>query len=509
MWLCIDNTGDKLASNAKLIQSGDFDKYTRKLEIELHDIRIDSDGFVAVLREAGIGQQWWPQIKMLRIISCMMQSDYVQGNANAEPAAREVADAISKTLPSITEIDYIQTVMDEEMDMDLEYPCLSVIELANRYSSQLRKANLGLCADCFSMELLRDLSVPQQLTHLDIHMNTRERQMLPTIFAPMLQYLRIDLASPDITWNWFNSGNEDEVCFSQLLALEITFNRDDLPGLTYHNGNLRNIGAATFRSDYHDAAKQVHFPVLEKLRVLRIPYVDNSFYRLFEDSPLKDITLDQPIGVQGRIPAKILANLMRMDVAVYYGHLVLQFDDNGHGPPIVDETSYKQALARLMTSPSTAFSARVYLSTEEEVALPDTLAWTSIRRLDLDFEIDMKSALVVIAQMPELQHLVFRMSPLYLNRASAEDASQSKRHGEQERAANSSVECLVLNINPSDELEERSLRYLLSSILPSTPSLLKLAVHEVLVEAAKRIVSDPANSLEPMARQLEITPYKR
>ncbi|KAJ1963016.1 hypothetical protein GGI12_002303 [Dipsacomyces acuminosporus] len=74
---------------------------------------------------------------------------------------------------------------------------------------------------------------------------------------------------------------------------------------------------------------------------------------------------------------------------------------------IQEQSVCEQAVANILTSPSTARSARLGLDYMEVISLPDTLAWNAITKLELGFNIDVAAVITVLTQMPMLKHVEF------------------------------------------------------------------------------------------------------
>ncbi|KAJ1963639.1 hypothetical protein GGI12_001936 [Dipsacomyces acuminosporus] len=499
--------GDDIHSNAVLLQSYKCVAYARELEIDFEDDFFTFAYFMHNLKEAGIAQTIWPNITTLKIYGRFLRHEPID-DSNKDSVGlvvKEIADIFSMHMPRIIEIECIQTIEAEQWHVNSEHPCLLIPELASRYSAQLRKLHLGI----YCGYLANGLSIPRLLTHLDIDMGGYERRVLPRVFAASLQFLRIDNASPDITWNWFNNGGNDDdehIWFSSLSSLAIEFDTYS-SSQTGYRPNPTSIGTAAFQSDYRHAAKRVHFPVLSKLKVGFYPFMDGSFYQLFKGCKLKNIDIELPLKAHYTIPAQILARLARMNVTINYNKLQLQRENGSQGESSLEKLAYGRGISNLMALKSTVQSARVKLCYFETISLPTTVAWSSVQRLELDCFVDVESIHVLLASMPRLRHLGLYMRASYLNATSigSVTTATTRQAERQIRIVNKRVEYLELKI--FDEMTKRGLLHLLSDILPLVPSLLRLVVNRGLVHDARSIVLDPANSLEWMSQQLEVSPW--
>ncbi|KAJ1954249.1 hypothetical protein GGI12_005835, partial [Dipsacomyces acuminosporus] len=261
-------------------------------------------------------------------------------------------------------------------------------------------------------------------------------------------YLRITNISPDISWNWFDSGDGNDVWFSSLKNLQITFG-PWIGNLTYyHRGDVSRLRLSSCYTDYREVTKRVHFPALEKLRIRPFTLWDDEFYSLFKDSPLKHVDIQSPQGSEHHIPAWMLATATSLRVHLAYEVSQFKTRNDGQHPVVSKIESYEEALLRLLSSPSAARSARISTLTSRALSLPSTWAWYSVENLRLDFCVSMQSIRAVLAQMPKLDSFSFHLQPQHQEGECNDEASTSRLQNQQQQqqVANSNVICIeVLN----------------------------------------------------------------
>ncbi|KAJ1961838.1 hypothetical protein GGI12_003021 [Dipsacomyces acuminosporus] len=501
--LVIEYSNSGTRSNASFILAGGYVEHARALEVRVNNRAADSIDLVAKLDEAGVGKAAWSCINELVIKNnySWFENGQARGVKGTASAMKQAVEYLFKHAPNITRLGYEHKGAGGiGRGRTNEYTYLLASKLVNRYSPQLRKLALSLAGD----RLPNSLSFPRQLTLLNISMGGHEHQISATIFAPSLECLTITNASPDITWSWFDSGDGNDVWFSSLKQLSIEFDSAaETYGQSYHSGNLTAIDTSNFKSDYRATAKRAHFVALEKLAIVCYPYTDGSFYELFKGCPLKDINIELPQGLDYHIPPQLLANLANLHIEIDYYYLEFQTGDEDDSP-LAKKEVYERAIAELLSSPSTANAVNLVVNEIHTFSLAGSMAWNSVRVLELGLYVDMPSIYAVLAHMPKLQHLVCRMSDRYLDTACDNSGSAVDPKNRQLPVVNQSVEYISLYLADDSGFPDRGLPQCLSNLLPLVPSLLKLKVNYDLVDAARGFLSDPSSSLEWMSKQLEI-----
>ncbi|KAJ1955945.1 hypothetical protein GGI12_005441 [Dipsacomyces acuminosporus] len=358
-----------------------------------------------------------------------------------------------------------------------EYPSLLGPELASRYQDQVHKVHLGMHATY----LPEGYFLPRQLSSLHVDMNSHEKQVLLQISAPSLQSLTILNASPDITWSWFDSGNGNDVWFNKLLSADFRFDQFEPPRSCYHKSNLATRRMPIHKSDYHNAAKRAHFPVLEKLRIKWYPYLDNSFYDLFDVCQLKEIGVRIPLGISHHIPGQLLATVEHMDVSFEYPTLVYQADIDSYKPSASQKLGLQQTITNPVSSPSAVRSVCLSASYFKGVSFPDTFAWRSIQILELELDADVRLIFDVLAKLPKLQKLILYTPRLHVSNGENGDSGIVRHITQHAGTVNKAISHLLFSVEEVGKLAKRDLGYLLTNLLPLVPSLLRLEVTHSLL----------------------------
>ncbi|KAJ1961596.1 hypothetical protein GGI12_003163 [Dipsacomyces acuminosporus] len=497
----IDFNEPYTVSNAKAILNGSYIAFARKLEIIIrHDI--DSVNLVELLERVGFGKTVWTDVTKLEILFPYDSYDGLVGNDLREsiPTLEQMVDYLHNLLPNIKDVSYAQKKYPNVMGKKINKNLFLVPNLIQLYSTQIHRVTMdisGYHKDGYWF--------PRQLTCLTISMGYIETAKSAKIFAPLLQFLKITCASTDITWNWFDSDDSgNDVWFTNLTRLSIEFSSFPL-GKSYHNGDLSNINSSKFCSEYLDSAKRVHFPALQNLEVLYYPFSDDSFYRVFEGCPLRKAVLGTPNRARAHIAPCLLSNISDIDVAIQYHYT--QFEDEAQQPAVSKEDAYNEGVARLLSSPSVAQYACVRVQNNDTVTLPSALAWSSVKRLELNAYIDMTSLHTILAHMPLLKSLRFKASSLCINSMRHEGTSADAQARQQPVVINKSLVQMAMYINDCSKLSEGSLQYCLLNVLLLVPSLLKLRVNQNLVGVCSETVFDPDSAFGWISRQLEIAPW--
>ncbi|KAJ1959868.1 hypothetical protein GGI12_004111 [Dipsacomyces acuminosporus] len=461
-------------SNAEQIIKYKLTSYVRVFDVEFRNRRFEDIDPLAVFHELRVDKVVWGRVK--RLAMCYPSSK--SGN-DASVIVKWMLLFFGEYMPGITELEY-------------RSPSWPVFE-----GSVMQRCHCAL----FSEFACQYSALSSKLTHLTVCMDSSERRVLALAFAPALQFLRITHASPDITWNWFDSNDGNDIWFRSLKTLQIEFSL----GPQAHRPTYLSHNLSAFSSSYRGVVRRVHFPQLEMLAIRPYCFWDDSFHRLFEGCPLKQINIDSPKGAKNHIPPTMLASIADLKLHVSFDNS--QFD-NRRSPGSAKEAAYNQSLAKLFSAATVA--QRVELSTDSltTLLLPGELRWTFVESLYLAFWIDMKSIYTVLAHMPRLRNFSFH---LYLKHSEAADSSAASTGGadqQQLRTANSAVKFIEIFNPGTSALPRDALLYCLKNLLPLVPSLSSLKVSYHLVSYASKVVADPANSLEWISEQLVIAHSK-
>ncbi|KAJ1965922.1 hypothetical protein GGI12_000443 [Dipsacomyces acuminosporus] len=501
--LSVDCNSADLTSKARLAIAGGYTQCPQTLEVVLTGTPIEKINLVEKLNDAGVGDAVWPCIKKLHFTneprhdSARKTHDFKGTIA----AAKTFIDYLAKHLPSVRDIgfvDHLDTVFGER---DYVYLSEFVSGLFKRYVANLDNVLLFIP----TTEVTSYFWFPKQLTHLTLSMDGHENAMVPKIFAPSLQYLSMYETSPDITWNWFDSGSSGtDTWFSSLKELHIAFTIYKVFQTTYHNGDLSNVDVDAFGSSYHASARRVYFPALETLDIKNYKFSDGSFYNLFRTCPLKKVNIATPLDAKHHIPSWMFGSAKDVHVQLKYDYSGL-YDGEYHGNPMdLERAACESSLAHILSTPSAARSAVLHTMCFQSISLPDKIAWSSIQRLELHFGISIKSIYNVIAYTHKLRRLSFFLCPDYVAHSSDNLHIDLMRRYQDSDLNNTDLEDIAINVYGVDQSMLSILSHCLCYMLPLVSSLKTLRVTRGLAKQAKNVVLDRSNPFMAPLRKLEI-----
>ncbi|KAJ1957358.1 hypothetical protein GGI12_005049 [Dipsacomyces acuminosporus] len=493
-------------SNALAALKCGYVRYAKVLELDIQEILIEELDLAGTMERVGIAEATWPQITKLKISNEYEEAMHTEGDLafKGDAATAKALMAFFRNhMPNIEDIEFIDAVFnDTDMERDFTYIYSLITGLFETYATKVRNASLNID----TRQMVNEFWFPTQLTHLVVNMRSYERRMLPKILAPSLKCLSIIEASPDITWSWFYSSDNDNnnVWFNNLKQLEIEFFYFDAMQ-SYHSGDLATYDVSALMSDYKEDAKHVHFPVLEFLELLCYPYKDDSFYRVFEGCPLRKLSTGSPLDARHCIPPSLLANLDELCAMPEFDPSVYNAGERNRATAISHEKFHEMAFAKLLSTPSTVRSAILEMHPSyDTISLPEQLAWSEVRKLDLRLRTDMRSIFAILAQMPKLRCLRFSLSKSYLHSEHCGHYSTVQLGEPDQHEQNKSVELLHINFRDNRPLTKGCLQFCLSKILPLVPRLLKLKVNATLVDMFKEVVTDLDSSSQPISKVIEV-----
>ncbi|KAJ1964308.1 hypothetical protein GGI12_001505 [Dipsacomyces acuminosporus] len=501
----------KVFSNAKLAIDNGFLDYARVLKIKITDAGIEAVDLITHLYEAGIDKAIWPAIYKLDISnydevrfgdSNDVDLNYEENFESTPVTTKKIVDYFCKHVPGVKSVEYTDTLSMVTPNRDYEYLGMLLSELFKRYSVQIATSSMLLVPS----RLTGLFNFPQHLTHLSLVMEGYEAKLLSKVFAPSLQYLNIIRCSPDITWSWFDSGNGNDIWFRSLERLLIWFSDTLTPLKSYHNGKYPARNASEFKSDYlGEGPKNVHFPVLRRLVVKgrAYPYMDGSFYKLFQDSPLEGVDIMSPQSAKDHIPVEFFASLKTFSVEVKLDPGQFRSADNPHQLPFYRKLDYTQAIICLTGPESTASDITLTANTLDTLQFFE-FGWTLVQRLRLRLHVDLRSILCILGFLPTLRYYEFKVHASSLKDFCHEYIRRNKKLNLELGAVHKRVEHVAVCVTSDGQLQEDLVLYLLSELLPLAPSLLKLEVDTGAAAFAKQAYSQLASSLEGVSQQAEV-----
>ncbi|KAJ2402686.1 hypothetical protein GGI23_000533 [Coemansia sp. RSA 2559] len=200
------------STNVDLIVSGGYERYVRRLAIDLvGDVELD---LVAMqLEAAGFSGTFWPQITELQIDH--WHGHRQQGPADSPEAVAKLNAYLLHNLPNLVSVEY-NSLGDRRSYSEFPLNGLLASSLSRLSKLSIHSALVpDLGASAF-LPTLSSLTLNCPMVSCAAH--------LPRIFAESLVYLRIGFSSAGTIWNRFYGGQgKRAVVFAKLRSLELEY----------------------------------------------------------------------------------------------------------------------------------------------------------------------------------------------------------------------------------------------------------------------------------------------
>ncbi|KAJ1961502.1 hypothetical protein GGI12_003214 [Dipsacomyces acuminosporus] len=130
---------NELDTNVRDALNGGYIKYTQILEVEIYNVLIGDIDITALLSGAGIGDTTWPEVAKLCIVFLGECVPVHRSNVLAydHSAIATTVGYLSKHLPHISDVEFIDEDWDKESVRDYRYLYSFVAELLKTYSAKL------------------------------------------------------------------------------------------------------------------------------------------------------------------------------------------------------------------------------------------------------------------------------------------------------------------------------------------------------------------------------------
>ncbi|KAJ2705106.1 hypothetical protein H4R19_005159, partial [Coemansia spiralis] len=228
--------------------------------------------------------------------------------------------------------------------------------------------------------------------------------------------LKLFEAEPFFSWAPF-AGNADtpgELVFAQLTTLSIDFARDNAVSIADFYGAL---GGTKFsvRTTMGRDRRRVTLPALRALSVRKLPYTFPDAWRMFADSPLRNLAVAGPYGHVRHIDRRLLHALDVVDIHTQAA------EQAGR--------RFTSFVKSLLAEPCTARSAWVRHTEPFPVSVPDTVGWARLEELNVCGYVPALMLPVLVERLPCLQRLIVQRIASDVDEAPLTQAPETRPWG--------------------------------------------------------------------------------
>ncbi|KAJ2035373.1 hypothetical protein IW146_001871 [Coemansia sp. RSA 922] len=402
-------------TNLNLIVSGGYQKYVRRLAIDLVG-DVSPDQPITLLTEAGFGRTSWPKIKRLRLSHWHGQS---HGKAvySAESLARLNAYLLH-TLPKLKSIKYISS--DDRRHYS-EFPLDGLLSSMLSRLTDVRITS-GLVPDmCSSAFLPRLVSLTLRSP---IYAGAAH---LPRIFAETLEHLHIGFSSTESIWSRFYVADDAQtVQFKQLRSLVLEYSEaiddgrraaraqkenrlysdsdsmdvdmDDSLYTYYSDDSSHKLGA-TVQSPSGARVRPV-FSQLQWLSIHKYPFSISRVLRHFQLDRIPHISIRDIRKGWNSLDAAIVTEMSSLRV-----HIEQEFESKR------EEQQYQVWFNRLFSVSSRLTSLQLQAPTTMPLSLPDVVGLTRLVTLSFSMRVDLATIPSLLSRLTHLRHLAIHIFP--------------------------------------------------------------------------------------------------
>ncbi|KAJ2867610.1 hypothetical protein GGH94_000688 [Coemansia aciculifera] len=402
-------------TNLDLIVSGGYQKYVRRLAIDLAG-DVSPDQPITLLTEAGFGRASWPKIKRLRLSHWHGQS-HNKDVYSVESLARLNAYLLH-TVPKLTSIKYISS--DDRRHYS-EFPLDGLLSSMLSRLTDVRITS-GLVPDmCSSAFLPRLVSLTLRSP---IYAGAAH---LPRIFAETLKHLHIGFSSTESIWGRFYVADDAQtVQFKQLKSLVLEYSEaiDDerraaraqkenrLYGdsdsadvdmddslYTYYSDDSSHKLGVTVQSPSGKRARPV-FSKLQHLSIHKYPFSISRVLRHFQLDCVPHISIRDIRKGWDSLDAAMVSEMSSLRV-----HVEQAFESRK------EEQRYQVWVNRLFSVSSRLTNLHLQASTTMPLALPDVIGLTRLVTLSFSMRVDLCTIPNLLSRLTHLRHLAMHIFP--------------------------------------------------------------------------------------------------
>ncbi|KAJ2065275.1 hypothetical protein GGI08_002248 [Coemansia sp. S2] len=402
-------------TNLNLIVSGGYQKYVRRLAIDLVG-DVSPDQPITLLTEAGFGRTSWPKIKRLRLSHWHGQS---HGKAvySAESLARLNAYLLH-TLPKLKSIKYISS--DDRRHYS-EFPLDGLLSsMLSRLTDVRITSGLvpDMCSSAF-LPCLVSLTLRSPIYAGAAH--------LPRIFAETLEHLHIGFSSTESIWGRFYVADDAQtVQFKQLRSLVLEYSEaiddgrraaraqkenrlysdsdsmdvdmDDSLYTYYSDDSSHKLGA-TVQSPSGARVRPV-FSQLQRLSIHKYPFSISRVLRHFQLDRIPHISIRDIRKGWNSLDAAIVTEMSSLRV-----HIEQEFESKR------EEQQYQVWFNRIFSVSSLLTSLQLQAPTTMPLSLPDVVGLTRLVTLSFSMRVDLGTISSLLSRLTHLRHLAIHIFP--------------------------------------------------------------------------------------------------
>ncbi|KAJ1956609.1 hypothetical protein GGI12_005263 [Dipsacomyces acuminosporus] len=265
------------------------------------------------------------------------------------------------------------------------------------FVKQLHKLEVSCIPTTFDQS-----AVAENLTHLNLTMNSNITSSLPRIRALPLQSLMLFDVPRSFTWKAFYSDSPGSVAFTNLRALLLYFRLE--PDNGNPQGSIDSKLCSVSTADRDEDYRQLCFPRLETLVLGCSPYRDAGFYKLFANSPLRSLHIGGTFESMKHMDGCVLLNLQQLVISLFNAS-----EDENSGLVYEDALApddyehFSTYLKNLLASPSSLETALIHtIKHDIPLSIPGSIGWANIKSLLISANVYFSSVMNFVAQCPNL-----------------------------------------------------------------------------------------------------------
>ncbi|ORX72957.1 hypothetical protein DL89DRAFT_265130 [Linderina pennispora] len=440
--------------------------YTQQLLISFRDCTIDFPSLGNILEIFGFSTIEWLRLETILFIGTPQVAK--QDSDTKLPIADDVRIQLSQTSQYFIEhIPHVKHLSHRASGYVLKNPpAFPLGDVLNFYLPQLQTL------------FLSDRILPEMdhkyfssfLTRLHLHINSESAEHIPKIYAPSLEYLSLYYSDTLHSWHIFRACLPGSVIFETLTKLEI-----------YH---YPKISESTDESDTY--LPSISFPKLQELRLGYYPFKYSNSFALFKDAPIQTATITDIIDRFQLSAITTFRDVQTLTISIR------SWPDKMH-----DETTVSIA-KDLFSKPFSASTAKINIQTSLPIPLPDTILWTKLEELYLDFPVYLSDLIHILPQLPHLRWLL--VGAIY-------STGNNPENTELTPIWSSTLIQLILFSSVVEIPMVPSLDAM-CILVSGLPSLLKLAVLDNILSTVKDVLSERGVSQESNEKVLQVVGYR-
>ncbi|ORX64119.1 hypothetical protein DL89DRAFT_272692 [Linderina pennispora] len=426
--------------------------YTQQLLISSRDCIIDFPSLGDILETFGFSTVEWLRLEKILFIGTPQVAK--QDSDTKLPIADDTSKRLSQTSQYFIEhTPHVKHLWHRKSGYLLNNPpAFPLGDMLDFYLPQLRTIALS----DFTLPEMNHKYFSSYLARLDLQINSESAERLPKIYAPSLEYLSLYYSDTLHSWHIFRGCLPGSVIFENLTVLEI-----------YH---YPEISESIDESDAY--LPSISFPKLKDLRLQYYPFNDPSIFALFKDAPIQTATI---VDAVDRFQLSVITTFRDVQT--------LLISTRSWNTSVHDEAAASIAKG-LFGKPFSTSTAEIFIDTSLPIPLPDTILWTKLEKVYLQFPVYLSDLIDILPQLPHLRWLlvgaIYNTGNVIGNTESAPIWSST--------LSQLILFSSVIHIPTAPSLDA------MCTLVSGLPSLLKLVVPGDMLSTAKEALSEHAIS---------------